>query len=252
MGVRTIRHEFQIAASATWTPASVSGLRLWLDPSDAASITQSGGLVSQINDKSGNGFHMVQATGPAQPTTGTRTINGLNVLDFDGATDEMNATGSTVANTIMGASSAGTVLYVMALDADPSAGAGAVLSDWGSDAASPNDHEPFVDSHIYHGWGSTTRKDTGDPTPALTTPRMVTITTAAGAWSYTIDAAAHYSTGTNTVGWETVTAAKFGYTTSADFHFDGRIAELIAYDTALSGADLTNAQSYLRTKWGTA
>jgi len=65
-----------------WSPT------LWLDASDAATITESGGAVSQWDDKSSNGFD-VTATGTAQPTTGTRTINGLNALDFDGSTDIM-------------------------------------------------------------------------------------------------------------------------------------------------------------------
>ena len=62
----------------------------WYDASDTASITDAGaGAVSQLNDKSGNGNHLVQATGGSRPTTGTRTINGLNVLDFDGTADTL-------------------------------------------------------------------------------------------------------------------------------------------------------------------
>jgi hypothetical protein len=57
---------------------------LWLDAADTATITESGGSVSQWNDKSGNGYIFTQGTGAAQPKTGTRTQNGLNVLDFDG------------------------------------------------------------------------------------------------------------------------------------------------------------------------
>lgn len=49
-------------------PTSVSGLVAWYDVTDAASVTQIAGLVSQLNDKSGNGYHLVQATGGNQPT----------------------------------------------------------------------------------------------------------------------------------------------------------------------------------------
>jgi len=58
---------------------------LWLDAADTSTITESGGLVSQWDDKSGNGRNVVQATGANQPTTGTNTQNGLNVITFDGA-----------------------------------------------------------------------------------------------------------------------------------------------------------------------
>jgi hypothetical protein len=66
-----------------WTPA-VSVTELWLDASDSSTITESAGFVSQWDDKSGSGNHFPQGSGSAQPTTGTRTLNDLNVLDFDG------------------------------------------------------------------------------------------------------------------------------------------------------------------------
>jgi hypothetical protein len=63
----------QPVQAAAWTPASLgSTLGLWLDASDAASITSSSGLVSQWNDKSGNSRHATQPTSGSQPTyTGT-------------------------------------------------------------------------------------------------------------------------------------------------------------------------------------
>lgn len=74
-----------------WTPADIN-TESWFDASDISTITESSGLVSQIDDKSGNNRHMVQATAENQPTTGVRTLNGLNVLDFDAANDKLLAT----------------------------------------------------------------------------------------------------------------------------------------------------------------
>lgn len=67
--------------SAVFSPLDLSPL-LWLDASDESTITESGGAVSQWDDKSGNGNHVVQAAGGLQPTTGVNTFNGLNVLYF--------------------------------------------------------------------------------------------------------------------------------------------------------------------------
>ena len=67
---------------------------LWLDASDTATITASSGSVSQWDDKSVNGRNVTQGTAAAQPTTGSATLNGLNVLSFDG--DWLRATGFTV------------------------------------------------------------------------------------------------------------------------------------------------------------
>jgi hypothetical protein len=64
-----------------FAPSDLANLIAWYDASDTATITHSGGAVSQINDKEST-HHLVQATGSAQPTTGTRTLNSLNVLDF--------------------------------------------------------------------------------------------------------------------------------------------------------------------------
>lgn len=63
---------------ATYSPI------IWYDASDASTITEAAGRVSQWNDKSGNNYHMTQATGTNQPYTGSRTFNGKNVLDFQG------------------------------------------------------------------------------------------------------------------------------------------------------------------------
>jgi hypothetical protein len=64
-----------------WTPSELSTVG-WYDAADADTITESGGAVSQWNDKSGNDYHMIQGSAGLQPETGLKTQNGLNVLDF--------------------------------------------------------------------------------------------------------------------------------------------------------------------------
>lgn len=69
-----------------WTPSrELSSFEAWYDASDSTSITESSGSVSQWDDKTGNGHHLTQGTASTQPTTGTRTIGNLNVIDLDGA-----------------------------------------------------------------------------------------------------------------------------------------------------------------------
>lgn len=83
---------------APFAPDDISGLALWLDASDTATITQSAGAVSQWNDKSGNANHATQGMAANQPSTNTRTINGRNVIDFDGLNDTMPVTLATIAS----------------------------------------------------------------------------------------------------------------------------------------------------------
>lgn len=72
------------AVPIAWSPETTE-TKLWLDASDASTITDSSGSVSQWSDKSGNDANATQSTGSKQPTTGTRTLNGKNVIDFDRA-----------------------------------------------------------------------------------------------------------------------------------------------------------------------
>lgn len=80
-----MRHRALLAAGggAEWSPALLNPA-LWLDASDAASITESGGAVSAWADKGPNGYSFVQSTAGSKPATGVTTQNGLNVLSFTG------------------------------------------------------------------------------------------------------------------------------------------------------------------------
>ena len=63
----------------SWTPAEIATTS-WYDADDAATIIDTGGNVTQWNDKSGNGLNM--GTPQGTPITGTNDLNGLNVINF--------------------------------------------------------------------------------------------------------------------------------------------------------------------------
>jgi len=73
---------------ALWTPAAIT-TAAWFDATDAGTITESGGAVSQWNDKSGNGNNLAQSTPAQQPETGLNTIGGLNVINFNRDNDDI-------------------------------------------------------------------------------------------------------------------------------------------------------------------
>ena len=77
-------------AAGGFSPKTIAGLQLWLDAADASTITVDTG-VSEWADKSGVGSKkFVQTTGNNQPATGTQTLNGKNVLVFDGSNDSLS------------------------------------------------------------------------------------------------------------------------------------------------------------------
>jgi hypothetical protein len=90
-----MHHYYRAAAAASggggaanqvlWTPAEIT-TQLWLDAADAGTITIDTG-VSQWNDKSGNGYNVVQATTSEQPALLTAELNGLDIVSFNGSSD---------------------------------------------------------------------------------------------------------------------------------------------------------------------
>jgi hypothetical protein len=64
-----------------WTPSQIDTL-VWYDASDLSTITESGGKISHIDDKSGNEAFLVQDSDSNQPTIG-REINGVDAINFD-------------------------------------------------------------------------------------------------------------------------------------------------------------------------
>jgi hypothetical protein len=227
-----------------FSPADLPGLVGWWDASDLATITAAGGKVSQWANKKAGGPAATQGTGTAQPATGTRTLNGLNTLDFSGASQSL----ALASNPCAGAP-AGTALYVVALDADPGAGGG-VLGGWGTPGS--GSHFPYTDGNIYDTFGSTTQKVVGNPVPSLVNPHVYSVVSAAGDWRAYLDGASLFTTAANAVGWgSTLTSVGRADDHSAAFFLDGRIAEIIVCAGALSTADRQAAEAYLKAKWAT-
>jgi hypothetical protein len=70
----------------TFLPNNIPDLILWQDGADTSTIIDSivSGKVNTWLDKSGNGNNSTQMIPTSRPTTGVTTLNGKNVLDFDG------------------------------------------------------------------------------------------------------------------------------------------------------------------------
>lgn len=76
----------QAFTKVPWTPAQ-KVLRRWYDALDAATIINGvGDGVATWVDKGDLGINATQTTAGNQPKTGTRDLNGRNTFDFDGLT----------------------------------------------------------------------------------------------------------------------------------------------------------------------
>lgn len=67
----------------SFLPSDDTALLAWWDADDAATITDATGAVSSWSDKAG-GAALTATASPQTPGTGSRSLNGRNVLDFNG------------------------------------------------------------------------------------------------------------------------------------------------------------------------
>jgi len=261
-GIITVR------ASSAWLPSDLgASVKLWLDATDAATITQSGGFVSQWNDKSGNGNHF-QSTGTSQPTYQSNAINSNAAIDFDGSSDYMSAgdkldlrtnelTIMTVVkydNTNTGGAIVGKSLY------GPGVGRYALLrlnsgDVFGTSANQYNDM--LMDINITANAKNSTPETSTDPKIIGGTINRVGTSYATlyenGTSTATSSSGAADNTDYNTSHALMIGAYQNGSGTTppqASSYLDGKIAEIIICSSLLDNLTRQKLEGYLAHKWG--
>lgn len=222
----------QISNVAAWTPASLTGLRSWYDASNAASITSSGGAVSQWNDLSGNGYHLVQGTGANQPITGTTTINGLNVIVF--SDDYMDAAIGDIAQPT-------TVYFAGHLTAAKSG-----VFDSTDSGGTKRNHVYVEETSTRWRMYAGTDVDSGDNAANVDYQGVAVFNGASSALYINGVSIAASDVGSMNLsgfrlGWNCVLTGAYSY--------HGSFGEVAIQDAAASGTDLTNWNTYCA-RWG--
>jgi hypothetical protein len=241
-----------IVVTTPFTPLDIAGCALWLDASDAATITDTGGLVDQWDDKSTAGRD-VTAAGTSRPTTGTRTQNGLNVLDF--ITDDFMRTAAPFWYDL----GTNTMFIVFQCDGDPPAGGLGHLLFEAHDTNAPPlygvRYNTTDTEAVYRDNANTLHVLLAGDDPTDSAPHLVRWTDSTTVITTTQDGGTTFSSGSFTRGATTVTdfdIAKLAGPAGggASLYFDGWIAEILIYDSVLSGGDIALVEGYLTDKWG--
>jgi hypothetical protein len=253
----TVPHLFALAATGAVAdgindPSDIADLTLWLDASDTGTITESGGAVSQWDDKSADGRDYTQASAGAKPTTGATTQNGLNVLDFDGG-DYLSRGSAWMKDATQ--SFGLTVFAVVQRDSGASQD---LLTEGSTGSATPfyrlcfsaSNVQQFIrrtDGNAIATYSST--EDINDTAWHRTTWRFNAGITALDMFVDDVlgyDAAISLG-GSTTVNTNTVGAIQ--RTTVSNFWI-GSIAEIVAYDRELTAGEISDVEAYLSAKWG--
>lgn len=240
-----------LSATPTSDATALTGRIGWWDASDAASFTyHSGALVSQWNDKSVSGFHMVQATSGNAPSRNVTSPSGQTAVRF--AAKSVTTTGGAQKFT----GTALTYVFVVKRDGDSHAVSGSAGPS-GRIVVGYNASQPDYDvtgAMLYDS-------DTGfpgmyrDPSSQVgSSPSM-----AVGTWGVVIGTwdgtnFNFYVNGVNTgtvatTGTFNIFNFAFGMNNSGGEKGDNSLGEVVIYNRALNSTERTDLTSYLTSKW---
>ena len=246
-----------------FVPSDIANLKAWYDASDTATITVSGTAVTQWNDKSANAYNLTQGTNSYRPQSGTRTLNGKNVLDYNGNNLLQAATASDW--TFMNNSTGCTVFMAMFID-------NVATNMYMIDTTGGTSGNNGVDIYRASGQlsGIITRGVNGTYVCIADTQGALTANTAKywynklkadaspvsgrslGSVNNSAESGNNAETGVLNTGSPTFPLRVGHWNSNAALGegVDGAICEVIIYSGAVSAGDITTINSYLATKWG--
>ena len=246
--------------STGFDPLSIAGCKLWLDASDTSTISLSGSAVTQWNDKSGNGYNFAQGTSANRPSSGTRTQNGLNVIDFDGTNDFLTTTASKSAFNFLNNT---TATLFLAMKNDTTTGVQFIICNNGGSNGQIGIYYYTSSTNYISREGNGSGTPTYDITVAGNNTNVKYLTyksdpanaTAANRIKFAVDNGAFSGANTQTQAANASDSTRnlsIGDAESPDsgIPMDGFFGEILIYNTILSNDDITDVQTYLSGKWG--
>lgn len=245
--------------STGFNPKSLSGLVLWLDPTDAASLTIDTG-VQTWRDKSGAGPNFTQSVGNSQPTL--TTISGKTALNFDGNNDHMLTT-----STLFTGNSSFTFFQVFE-GTFPGNGTALFTHRTGEGGADTNDITVGLSANNGSNWifgtlrtrvstirsGATVNVDQRFDSVDVSGVGAVSLV---GAFSSSPTSTAWFRgtaapSNSGTSGLTSINGMALGCRNNAtrDLFYIGKMGEILAYNRVLSTSERRTVEAYLARKWG--
>ena len=222
-----------------WTPSEISTI-FWYDAADVTTITATGNQVTQMLDKSGNNYTLTRASGQVGPNTGTRTLNGLNVLEWTGNNCLQNisfaynqaSTALNVAMVVQIDSPAGTQHFVLAGTSTTATGTRMSLR-WLNNSF-----------QVLGGSGGGNIQFPSGVTSPAGQPYLLLPRYNASNSSWRVNGT---QTNTGSVGTNAYSILQIGHNEVEAFDLDGFVAELVAF---ANQTDQEIMEGYLAWKWG--
>ncbi len=234
----------------SWSPElrdAIDDLVLWLDASDTGTVGLDNGVVAQWADKSGEGNHATQADTGMRPAYTTNVVDGKPVVRFS-LGDRLD-----IGSVLAGGTSGRTVFIVANTEENDKNQAIIVLNSSSTESTgnlygvTPEIWVRVLGSQQFAGQL---------PTDEFS---LLTIANAENAqidqiYGYlngdglTPVASTHGSTVLNILGNDASIGSSIGYYEQQQWA--GDVAEILVFDSELSGADRVTVEGYLAHKWG--
>ena len=235
-----------------FSPTGITGCLLWVDSADPDTITHSSGDVSQWDDKSGNNHHLTQSTSSYKPTFNQDFLNPA--MEFDGNNQVL---GNTDAGLINASDDENTMFVVFESTNATTSGSGQTLAgicERGRQYYGMNINSTTAGSGATAFMNKSAQDYSCGVSTIPSTTKQVVIGTRDGTTRQVFDQESNTDTKTNSTdtsqdmfsvgaSWES------GRTPSADY--DGKIYEVIVYDSKLTESQKNQVLNYLQSKWNT-
>jgi len=239
-------HPFRNVLPSTplFSPPQLSGLVLWLDPTDSTTLTLSGTNITQWADKSGNSNTAVAGT-TTYPVYTQNGLNGAPIVRLQGANDYFLVANNFTTTTypsityfivINPAASQPNGTYAGILSTDTAGAYGRTLG-FGSGSWQQEYYSNFTNITPYTSnvWSFVSLGFVGTSSATLHLNGVAYAATASG-------------TGTNTTGFKIGSYNDTGGYGTYNANFD--CAEILVYGTSLTTAQRQQVEGYLAWKWG--
>lgn len=220
-----------------WSPTNVT-LAAWYDAADTNTFTLVSGLVSEWRDKSDNAKHLSQGTSTLRPTPFTRSLNGLNVLDFN--VDSLNFPDAVLLNAPFSAfavalTDTSTLFQYLYSRRNTGANGEMMLR---------NESGPTIQAYVFANGG-------GGNSSSITvgTPFISTVTMSGSVLNNFIDGGTP-STRSGISGYANIASGMQLGSYKAESYWNGTVAELIFVSSVVSDTDRQKIEGYLAWKWG--
>lgn len=231
-------HTPTISSTSSFNPLTLSPTAWW-DASDSGSVTTVSGKISALNDKSGNGYHLLQANASARPIYQANAVNGRSAVSIPADAASYLATSDSSITlprevyivALYGPIGAFSPFIGGLFSANTDAGA---TGPWVA-GLSTYFYNSRYDSGYFLNGGSTDRQS--NVFPELNSACLIRAVS-----SQALTFTAGYQIGCDRNYYD---AGTFGYR-----YWNGYICEIMAFATPLSSSDRTQLQGYLASKWG--